>query len=758
MDNLTAALAYAKANWYLVPVERGTKNPGSVVHGKWQEKSSRDPKQIVAWFAGTDYSIALHCGRSGAVVFDVDDYEAMPDALIVAVENTSCPYQSTRPEQPGRGHYLFSQPKGRLIGNRGGKLGDKFGEVRGLNGVIIVANSFHKAGEYAWRRVGPVPEMPDYLADELPDVLATEDAATDAQVLAFIAEHTGATRPEILEGPRNTLIRKIEEGCSRHKSTTDGMIGVMREARAGYYSAQDGIDKMRTVFTNAATMGEGKRTPRKAADEFAGILAWAIAQANASNLDEVHKRVAKHVPPPNVEDVTAPAAEPITLAEAHAVFRKWLGKDYDVDALDAVLATAAAEKFEDGSDPVWLLIIGGPGNAKTETVQACDGIGATVTSSISSEAALLSATPKNQRAKNATGGLLRKVGERGVLVVKDVTTILSMNRDQRANVLAALREIYDGRWYREVGTDGGQTIEWRGRIAVIGAVTTAWDAAHAVVSSMGDRFVLVRLDSTKGRQAAGRKAIGNTGDEPVMRAEMAAAVAGVLAGMNPTPELITETETNVVLAAADLVTLARTGVEYDYRGDVIDAHAPEMPTRFAKQLTQIIRGGVALGMERDRALRLAIRCARDSMPPMRLAIIDDVAANPRSSTPDVRKRIDKPRNTVDRQLQALHMLGVLTVDEVEYGDKNRWFYTLAEGIDPDSIKPGKCIPEMSEQTHNTYEREGEEEEEEQSPDQCSDISGIDGGCLNCGAELHSPASLYRGYCERCRLDGKAGAA
>jgi hypothetical protein len=52
-----------------------------------------------------------------------------------------------------------------------------------------------------------------------------------------------------------------------------------------------------------------------------------------------------------------------------------------------------------------------------------------------------------------------------------------------------------------------------------------------------------------------------------------------------------------VLAAADLVTLARTGVEYDHQGNVIDAHAPEMPTRFAKELTQIIRGAVALGIE-----------------------------------------------------------------------------------------------------------------------------------------------------------------
>jgi hypothetical protein len=180
---------------------------------------------------------------------------------------------------------------------------------------------------------------------------------------------------------------------------------------------------------------------------------------------------------------------------------------------------------------------------------------------------------------------------------------------------------------------------------------------------MGDRFMLVRTDSTKGRIAAGRQAIGNTGDEIQMRAELANAVAGVLAGMDPAPTPVSDQETELVLAAADLVTLARTGVEYSYNGDVIDAHAPEMPTRFAKELTQIIRGAVAIDMDWHKALRPAIRCARDSMPPLRLAITDDLASNPGSTTSDVRHRMNKPWSTVDRQLQALHMLGVLDVLE-----------------------------------------------------------------------------------------------
>ena len=441
-----------------------------------------------------------------------------------------------------------------------------------------------------------------------------------------------------------------------------------------------------------------------------------------------------------------PTLVEMTLDQARAVFTKWLGADYDLDALDVVLATAAVERLD--GDPLWLLIVSGSGNAKTETVQALAGAGAVIVSSVASEGALLSATSAKERSKDATGGLLRRMGPRGVLVVKDVTSILSMNRDARAQVLAALREVYDGKWSRNVGTDGGRTLEWSGRLGFVGAVTTAWDTAHAAIASMGDRFVLLRMDSTKGRQAAGRRAIGNTGSEVQMRAELAAAAAGVLAGMDTTPTALDDDETNALLAAADLVTLARTGVEYDYRGDVIDAHAPEMPTRFAKQLAQVVRGSVALGIDRADALRLAIRCARDSMPPLRLAIIDDIAANPQATTGEVRRRLAMPRATVDRQLQALHMLGVLECDEEaeQWGGREvtRWRYRLAEGIAPDALDPKNITRKLPTRTQEHEEETSENRDRHARVHVGTSISGdvseVDDRpkpCDECGHIFHS---------------------
>jgi hypothetical protein len=283
-----------------------------------------------------------------------------------------------------------------------------------------------------------------------------------------------------------------------------------------------------------------------------------------------------------------------------------------------------------------------------------------------------------------------------------------MHRDTRTALLAALREIHDQKWERNLGTDGGRTLTWAGRIAVVGAVTTAWDRAHDVIASMGDRFVVVRMDSTSGRLPAGRRAMGNTGAEDEMRRHLAEAVGAILARVDPRKSVtLTADDTDQILAAADVVTLCRTGVDYDYRGDVIDAHAPEMPTRFAKQLVQMVRGGVAIGMRQPEAVRLALRCARDSMPPIRLAILEDVAAHPGARTGDVRKRLDKPWSTVDRQLQALHILGVLTCHELDDPGKQRaiWTYHVADHIEPEAVRLPEVSPEKSHITTDTNKEE-----------------------------------------------------
>lgn len=365
------------------------------------------------------------------------------------------------------------------------------------------------------------------------------------------------------------------------------------------------------------------------------------------------------------------------LAVVHDAYRKWLGKDYDTDALDVVLCAAAAESM--AGDPPWLLMVGGSGAAKTETIVPLTGAAAFMVSTITGEAALLSGTAQKERAKDATGGLLPKIGS-GLLVIKDFTSILSMNRDTRAAVLAALREIHDGHWSRDIGGEGGRTLNWTGRLVIIAACTTAWDAAYQVMATMGDRFLIVR-PRTGNRRAAGRQAMENVGSEISMREELAAAVGKLLATITSTGRCqLTDDERSSVLDLADLISHTRSAVERDYKGEPLFAHALEAPTRLGKELVQLARGGLALGMDRGAAMAVVERCAADTMPPLRLSVLVDIAAHPDSPTADVVKRLQIPRKTVDRTLQELHLLSLLVVDEIQFGERTRWIYSLAPDV------------------------------------------------------------------------------
>ena len=90
-------------------------------------------------------------------------------------------------------------------------------------------------------------------------------------------------------------------------------------------------------------------------------------------------------------------------------------------------------------------------------------------------------------------------------------------------------------------------------------------------------------------------------------------------------------------------------------------------------------------IRRGDALRLVTRCARDSMPQLRLMVLLDLLGNGESRVIDMRRRLQQPRMTVDRTLQTLHVLGLLKCREEEQtrGSKQVQIrhYLLADEVD-----------------------------------------------------------------------------
>lgn len=178
-------------------------------------------------------------------------------------------------------------------------------------------------------------------------------------------------------------------------------------------------------------------------------------------------------------------------------YEEWMHVE-DTEPLYATLGGAAARNLP--GDPIWLILIGAPSSGKTETVLALTSVSGVKLVSTVTEGGLLSGTARRDKAKDATGGLLEGL-DSGLLLLKDFTSVLSLNNDTRLSLLAALREIYDGKWVRHVGVDGGRELAWEGKLGVVAASTGIIDRHHAVTSQMGERFLFCRLQAATRRRS-----------------------------------------------------------------------------------------------------------------------------------------------------------------------------------------------------------------------------------------------------------------
>ncbi|MCD2119112.1 MULTISPECIES: bifunctional DNA primase/polymerase [Rhodococcus] len=297
-----AALAYASTGWFVLPVMPGTKSPGSVVGGEWQCKSSRDPEEIAAWWSkNPDYGIALHAGRSGAIVFDldVDDFGDLPGEMREGLRKGR--FQSTRQGVGDRGHYVFAVSAGESYGNGAGAF-RTFGEVRGKNGVIIAAPTPHvdadtKGGRYVWADSGPLP-----LVSEAPQLLACLRAAPENEapllapdeMKAFLDTYTGSERMPAFAGLIKTFERELKENGSRHGAMVNALAMGFREAVAGCYPADDVYTTVQRMFKRSfedkeLSVREGRTRPSR--DEFVRGAQWAAAQALLVDPEETLTRL-----------------------------------------------------------------------------------------------------------------------------------------------------------------------------------------------------------------------------------------------------------------------------------------------------------------------------------------------------------------------------------------------------------------------------------------------------------------------------------
>lgn len=306
------------------------------------------------------------------------------------------------------------------------------------------------------------------------------------------------------------------------------------------------------------------------------------------------------------------------------------------DPLYLVLGTVAGNMMK--GSPIWLVLIGAPSSGRTIMLETLANLapkykagekgpkpGVHIVGAIKGPGALLSGVSMNERTKDSTGGLLQQIGPRGIIVMKDFTSMLSMAKEPLGETISAMREAFDGRYSRPVGSDGGRNIEWRGRIGFLAASTPAIDRHSASIGDLGERWIYYRYLETDGYGETIR-ALGVRDPEAMMQ-ELRGHVENFIDALdicwNEERRDLDSFEKNKLYAMSSLICAARSGVPRDpYQGnEVVDSAVKEAPPRIAQELGQLYLGLERIGLETDDAWRLVGKVAFDSVRQLRMATI-----------------------------------------------------------------------------------------------------------------------------------------
>lgn len=314
-----------------------------------------------------------------------------------------------------------------------------------------------------------------------------------------------------------------------------------------------------------------------------------------------------------------PSGEAVDLRELEAKVGRWL---LIRDAALLPVFTGAVLAHRLGGESVWLLIVAPPGATKSELLRTLYGHPSVYPLSELTARTFASGL-------DSAGGdpsLLTRLDDQ-ILVLKDLTTVLEMARDERQSIFAQLREIYDGRFDKAWGT--GREIHWEGRLGFLAGVTPIIDRHHAALSVLGERFTLLR-PITANREQLARQALEIADHTEQMRSELAHAMQNFLASRQDRVPFVSAEIRDSLARVADFVTRARSGVVRDGRQRDIDyAPEPEAPTRFAKVMYSLA-SGIAVAHDNDevgsRELTLVLRVALDCLPVIRRRVIAALVA------------------------------------------------------------------------------------------------------------------------------------
>lgn len=304
--------------------------------------------------------------------------------------------------------------------------------------------------------------------------------------------------------------------------------------------------------------------------------------------------------------------------------------------------------------PVWLLQVGAASTGGTTYLNTLGEMPGVVRVGDISVGGMVSAVSAKDRKKKtakeegATGGFLyelptMKNGKHwGVIHAKDFTSVLTLPREVKKQVLSALKETFDGRWDRNKGTDGGMHLFWEGKVGFLTKCTPIVDDQEHRddMDQMGNRFVFCRFPRTDNRVAAVKAA--RQGDQILMAEVLKMAVTDFLDEVLPNgwadlvkncESLMEEDDINSIITMeasnklADLgmfVGMGRAFVKRNYHRE-LERVDVEGPGRVVGQLRMLLIAGTMLGMTSTEIWSMLKHIAWSCLPQARMLLMQSLS-------------------------------------------------------------------------------------------------------------------------------------
>jgi hypothetical protein len=351
----------------------------------------------------------------------------------------------------------------------------------------------------------------------------------------------------------------------------------------------------------------------------------------------------------------------------------------DIEAAKVVLACAAAH-FIVEHPPAWNMAVAVAGSMKTVILESLDGLpNVYLIDEVTPQTFISGKIDSDKQKRKRPASLLHRIGEQGIVVAADFSTVLTSDPRNRAKVFSQLRRIYDGHFHREFGSDENlDERDWKGRLTFLAGVTPEVDRHHKVFSALGDRFIRTRWPRAGGKDAAISAMRQNRRVAVDVKTAVHAFMDPIFNRSEVAPPNVPEPLLDRLANLGEFVALVRAYVPRDHRDQIEGPAQPESNTRLPQELAQVGRGWAALmgrtEVDKD-DFRVIRRAAFDSLPPLRRYVVERLAEGGSLYSNGL------PSSTVKRTIDDLEACEVIRHRSTGQGNKGTEpAYLLTDGV------------------------------------------------------------------------------